>query len=244
MMPSATWTAAGIDGTSQGWIAVLVDRDLNVVDMLALRSIDEIDAKLGHAAYVAIDVPIGLSARGERGGRECDRAARGGLGHPRGSSVFPTPCRPAVYADTFPEACSRNAAPGDGPRLSRQTWEIVPKIREVDRYLRHHPECWDRVREIHPEVSFQAMNDGVPCLHRKGCPQGRQERLNLLGKAGIGVSKGLLAEGRRLGAAPHDVLDALAAAWTAVRIVRGVATALPGSPPPVDGCGLPMAIWV
>src|SRR5205814_8621714 len=77
---------------------------------------------------IAIDIPIGLS---DDGPRACDLAARRLLGRPRGSSVFPAPCRGALVATTYRRACtvSRRSV---GVALSLECFNIVPKIREVD----------------------------------------------------------------------------------------------------------------
>ena len=53
---------------------------------------------------VLIDIPIGLP---KKESRLCDRLAREKLG-PRRSSVFTVPCRDAVYAKNYKEACQTN----------------------------------------------------------------------------------------------------------------------------------------
>jgi hypothetical protein len=56
------------------------------------------------SSTIVIDIPIGLVDSAERGGRECDRLVRGELGRPRGSSVFPTPVRGVLAAQSHQQA--------------------------------------------------------------------------------------------------------------------------------------------
>ena len=77
-------------------------------------------------ACVGIDIPIGLL----EGPRTCDKAARKPLGQPRGSSVFPAPCRPAL-AQAYAEASSINRR-RTKTGLSQQAWGVAPKIKQVD----------------------------------------------------------------------------------------------------------------
>jgi predicted RNase H-like nuclease len=44
-----------------------------------------------------------------------------------------------------------------------------------------------RFREVHPEVSFKAMNGGVPLRHRKKSAGGALERLELLRREGLEI---------------------------------------------------------
>ena len=97
--------------------------------------------------------------------------------------------------------------------------------------------------EVHPEVCFWAMNSGKPVVAPKKTPAGVAERRRLLGVA-FGdktISAVLTNEGRR-GAADDNVLDALAALWTASRIAKGEARMIPEKAE-VDAAGLRMTIW-
>src|SRR5690348_2560996 len=104
----------------------------------------------GHAMtfdLVAVDVPIGLLSAYETGGRACDRAARKLLRN-RGSSVFPAPVHPVLTAKSYDEACARSlASSACRKKISKQTFGILPKIREVDELLQKRPELRDIVRE-------------------------------------------------------------------------------------------------
>jgi predicted RNase H-like nuclease len=80
----------------------------------------------------------------------------------------------------------------------------------------------ERVYEVHPEVSFRAMK-GSPLGQRKKTWNGLLERVRLLADAGIHIPDELPCGT----AAPDDVVDAAAAAWSAGRIACGEACTLP-----------------
>jgi predicted RNase H-like nuclease len=113
------------------------------------------------------------------------------------------------------------------------------KIDEVDALM--SPELQRRVVEVHPEVSFATMNNDVALKLSKKTAAGRALRIGLLGQA-WGVDVGALVQKHRgKDAKPDDILDAMAACWTAERVLRGEAEWLPPVPP-VDSRGLRMAI--
>jgi predicted RNase H-like nuclease len=133
-----------------------------------------------HFDIIAVDVPIGLLDAYEVGGRACDRAARKFLGKARRNSVFPAPVRPVLAATSWDDACARSRASAPhGNALTRQTFAILPKIREVGELLQTRPELRDVVREVHPEVCFCELV-GKPMEHRKASILGREERMRAL----------------------------------------------------------------
>jgi len=184
---------------------------------------------------LTIDIPIGLPLIGSR---ECDMKARRLLGPGRGSSVFPAPIRPVLVAPTYAEACDTGSRI-EGKRLPAQAWGIVPKIREVDLFLRDNEGARARVREVHPEVCFYFMGDSRPMAVNKKKPEGRDGRAALLRPHFGEAIDAALGDLRRLGCGADDVLDAFAALWTARRIVTGTAISIPETPVR-DTFGLPM----
>jgi len=190
---------------------------------------------------ILIDIPIGLRDRGAEQ-RGCDVAARRRLGAPRAASVFTPPARPCVYRDDWPAASDHNAEL-TGRRLSRQAWNIRGKIREVDAFLRADPARQARLREVHPELLFLALNDGVPMRAAKRLVSGRRERLAVLERhaPGItGVVEAVLPGIRPHGAGPDDLLDAMAGV-VAAHACGGSFATLPEHPE-TDGFGLRMEI--
>jgi predicted RNase H-like nuclease len=122
-----------------------------------------------------------------------------------------------------------------GPSLgvSAQAHALGPRILHVTGLAETNP----RLREVHPEVSFRAMNRGQPLRHRKKSAGGALERFELLRREGIRLD----ALGPAAAIPLDDVLDAAAAAWTARRIADGTARRLPE--PPEVVAGRDIAIW-
>ena len=73
--------------------------------------------------------------------------------------------------DTYESASSQNYAQS-GRRLSKQTWAILGKIREVDDFLGNTTDARQTLRESHPEVMFAALNGGRPMTHTKKTADG------------------------------------------------------------------------
>lgn len=230
---------AGIDGCRSGWLCLVLELESGRLEPHILPQIAELLALQPRPVLVAIDVPIGLP---DAGPRVCDREARRKLGAPRSSSVFPAPARRILEASSYLTACELGQRV-DGRKLSRQSWGILPKIREMDAFLRTDPARQTWIREVHPEVSFWAWNAKTPMAHRKKSADGRAEREALIrSKFGdaLAVAQSKLPRGQY---AADDLLDAFAALWTAERIRAGEATTLP-SAPPLDAQGLRMEIVV
>lgn len=155
----STWIA-GVDGCRGGWIAFKVElstmhTSIGLVDISAL-----LRGRPSDLAAIAIDVPIGLLD----GSRACDKAARKLLGQPRGTSVFPAPCRSSLSGANHANAAAINKRI-TGRALSRQAWSIVPKIKQVDDVIT--PTCQEWVFEVHPEISFWALAGGTPMTQSK-----------------------------------------------------------------------------
>ena len=228
---------AGADGCKAGWLRVSLCLETRSVradvsaQALALLELPPGPELLG------IDVPIGLP---DRGSRTCDVAARKLLGRPRGSSVFPAPIRSVLGTTSYADACDAHERV-DGRRLSRQAFAILPKIREVDAWLRPCAEARRRVFEVHPEVSFATLA-GEPLAEPKRGRSGRERRRRLLaGWIGEEQLSHAYHSVRGAGLGEDDFLDACAAAWTAERLAFGSHRTLPVDPP-LDSEGLPMRI--
>ncbi len=188
--------------------------------------------------FLAVDIPIGLLATPQRGGRACDREARRMLGGPRRSSVFTPPTRPALKGHGYREAIRLNRQ-----GLSLQAFGILGKIREVDQALGMSGER--RVYEAHPELAFSELG-GAAMQYNKKTAAGREERERCLRRhyRAVYVAPDALRARFGFGAvAADDILDAYALAWTAARIARGRAIRLPAGCAPRDSRGLPMEIW-
>ncbi len=244
-MSEANIWLAGVDGCRAGWIVAFIRPDGDQAHFRVMPRFSDILDAAEAPRIIAVDMPIGLPDRTGYGGRAAENAVRPLLGL-RQSSVFSVPARAALEAADYREACAIALATSDPPRkISKQLFNIAPRIREVDACLRDDPVAAVRVFEVHPEVAFWRLN-GERALTEPKKIKGRVHA------AGMSLRRSLLiaAELPRnavesvppTGAGPDDLLDALACAEIARRIYRGTATPFP-DPPPVDRYGLPMAIW-
>ncbi|WP_324392784.1 DUF429 domain-containing protein [Aggregatilinea sp.] len=223
-----TMVVVGADGCRGGWLAVLWNDD--DWDVQLFPTIDDLWQSCLGAGLILLDIPIGLPD-GDAPQRACDVEARRRLSPHHHSSVFPPPSRAALEAASYEEASAINRSVM-GKGLTRQSWGIAPKIREVDRLLRRNPRARAIMRESHPELCFWALNgcSSLPASKRTGDGQSTREQVLA---ALIPETRVILrvAQSRygRLGAGTDDILDALALAVTA-RLGRGSLTAVPGEP--------------
>jgi predicted RNase H-like nuclease len=214
---------AGVDGRRGGWVVAIVDlaaaprlESLEYVAPLAPTLADDL-------AVIAIDMPIGLS---DEGPRACDLAARKLL-QPHGTRVFPAPPRVALAHTRDYDAACRASISATGKSLSKQTWNLLPAIAEVDALADDN-----RIVECHPELAF-ALMQGHPVDERKKTPEGRAVRLDLLRKWLPDLGDPAYGD---------DGLDALACAWSASRVAAGSAIVVPAGDLPSDSVGRPMRI--
>lgn len=228
-------TVIGIDGCRAGWLAVVL-RDDGGYGSRCEPTLDFLAAY--PSASVLIDMPIGLPDAGQPA-RECDRAARRYLGRGASSRVFSPPVREVFQLTDYREAC-QHSRELTGKAFSKQAFNILPKIRQLDAYLCAQPALAKRVRESHPEVCFAALNGGkaLPGKKRRG---GLAARLRLLADCwpqSAAIYNSLRATYLKKAVADDDIADAMVLAWVAQS--RTLAT-LPAGPP-CDTSGLPMQI--
>jgi predicted RNase H-like nuclease len=203
--------ALGVDAARGGWIAIALE-DGRFADAALERRFPALLERFQDAVVVGVDIPIGLPEPGTR--RRADIEARAVVGARR-SSIFFTPARIALEATTYRAA--RDAVPS----TSAQGWSLRTAILDVDRVID------DRVREVHPEVSFAVLAGG-PLAFAKRTWNGHRERFRLLRSAGIRIPERLDAGL----AAADDVLDAAVAAWSATRVARGEHITIPADANP------------
>ena len=241
-MTDHTGYAIGVDGCAGGWFAVWHAKP-GELQSDRYRTLSALVDDHPAAERVLIDMPIGLP---EDGPRTCDTLARQQLGA-RGRSVFPVPCRPVIaYVND-----SGNDADYDraneiqrdhlGSGLSKQAWNITPKIAAVDRLLREESPGVGVV-ESHPECCFAALNDGYPVAQPKSTARGRAARFGILDSHIDGwraCYESALNDYYRNAVARDDIVDAL----VLVAAGQHELTSLP-SEPPTDDAGLPMQIVV
>lgn len=241
--PEPVWVA-GADGYPDGWIVALHQPATGTTRRRTVEDIDSLFDLPEAPAVLGVDMVIGCPDQAQAGGRHCDRAARQLLGRPRSTSVFSPPARAALGAETYEEANRRNRDSGpDAPGLSKQTFYLMPKMRALAEQMT--PTRQEHVREVHPELSFYAMNNDAPVESSKHTDAGRKARIALLAANGFPEVGEVVEDLCGDSLEPDDVLDAHAACWTARRIRSGPAERCPpqeDSAPHNDRC-LRMEIW-
>ena len=226
-----------MDGCRAGWIAIALD-ERGAHSHLVASSIAEV-ARRHPAGLLLVDIPIGLRDA-EPDERRCDLEARALLG-PRGSSVFPAPCRAAIGLSTYREASAENHR-RTGRHLSKQSFSIAPRILDVEQYLRRSWASGPVIREMHPEVCFWGLT-ARPMRHAKRTAEGAAERIAVLARhlpAAAAIVDEVTAAHRKSALRPDDVIDALVGAVTARLGVERLRT-LPARPEH-DSKGLRMEI--
>lgn len=241
-MSPATGRVVGLDGCGGGWLAVWTTPEKDSLDAEMYATIEAAAAAHSDADRVLVDIPIGLPASEARA---CDKVARKQLGV-RGSSVFPVPARAVVeyYQEAGEKASYERANDINreqlGRGLSKQAWNITPKIAAVDRVLRADSPV--SLVESHPECCFAALNDGYPIAQPKSTTAGRAARFGVLAAELDGWQscyQNALAEYYRNEVGRDDIIDAMVLTAAGQYALQ----ALPAEPP-TDDCGLPMQMLV
>ncbi|MBA7649254.1 hypothetical protein ES703_57049 [subsurface metagenome] len=244
MSPEQSFQVAGVDGCKAGWFVAIASAMnesgrtdtpcvFELKRFLVAGTFAEVLSETSDCQLACVDIPIGLSD-GKKP-RECDVAARKLLRGPRASSVFPAPIRPCLSAQDY-ETASKISFERTGKKLTKQTFALMKKIREVDDLMT--PELQNRVREIHPEILFWALNGQKPIESNKKTVPGQAQRHNLLQRIFTDIDS-ILVRAPVSGCAMDDALDAVVAAWAAGQAVIGKAKTLPEEPQ-LDSKGLKM----
>ena len=196
----------GIGECKGGWIACVLPPHDDSPSYLATHSLSEIFVALPKKLFCCIDIPTILeSGPGPRG---CDERARQVLGA-KNSTVYFAPSKAALQGKSFKEA-SRLNREETGVALTKQSWSVIPKIRETVELLSKKPVLSEVVLESNPELVVLGLTGEVPRYTKKSS-RGRKERLALLHAFGIELA--LEKEVRRVKTkkvAPgsDDILDA------------------------------------
>ncbi len=197
----------GIDGCPGGWIASAFNHDK--LELHHFINISELYDYYGDACYL-IDIPIGLSDL--KVSRTIDSELRKILRPVRHHSVFTPPCRPAINKKDYQTALEENRRV-TGKGISIQSWNIVPKIREVDNFLRGNKTANSRFYEAHPELCFFRLN-GKHLDSSKHSTKGIHERIEILRKYAGSIDE-LVDKPLPGNARKDDILDSIVLAITA-----------------------------
>jgi len=214
----------GIDGCKSGWFSVWENQDKSIhssvfSNLNELKNFFKNESQL----IVGIDMPVVLS---EVIPRQADQLARKLLSK-KASSVFTAPT-PEMLDQPNYEKASLVSKKLFGKSMSLQSWYLFPKIKDVQTMI-HHEDM--QIYEIHPELSFRAMNTEQVILESKKSPEGFAIRNSLLT---MHFKNFIFEEIRRQYARKdvmdNDILDALAVLWSAKRIQSNQASFLPQAP--------------
>ena len=151
---------AGVDGCRAGWLCLHKNGTQVAGDVFP--TFQRLLEQLSLTTIVAIDIPIGLPTAGERA---CDRMARQLLGAPRASSVFPARILTVVHETGYRAGCEKHRGVDGRPFA---TGLCDPSEDPGGERVALEP-GWraDRIKEIHPEVSFAEWNGGRAMQHVK-----------------------------------------------------------------------------
>jgi predicted RNase H-like nuclease len=219
----------GVDGCPKGWIAIVLEDGAFARAIFSRKLVDLVDAE-PDAKVMAIDVPIGSEPDRFR---RVDASAWQFVG-PRWQNIREVPPLEVMQAPRLEEALAICEALTK-KSFSNHGYALRDKVLEVAAIVK--PD--DHIIEAHPEVSFRALQ-GSPLLTKKSTWAGHTMRRDLLEGAGIVLPSDLADAG--LNAAPSDVLDAAAVAWTANRHATGASQRL--KPVIRDATGRLVTSWL
>ena len=212
---------AGIDGSKGGWVCVSgYENNFKELKFEKLKEFNDIKSK--DFDLVLVDIPIGLDIDLKKGGRIVDKLARKELLTNK-SSIFNAPSRLVLEAKNYEEANKINKNKGMG--LSKQSWNLVKKIKEVDDFIRNSNKTI--IFESHPEIIFQVMKRDKVSTKKKN-DEGIIERRNLLEKNGFNkvfLERNLSAKDSFY--KKDDFIDACSLFWSANRAIAKTEVKIP-----------------
>ena len=158
--------------------------------------------------------------------RQADQLARKLLSK-KASSIFTAPT-PEMLAQPNYEKASLVSKRLFGKSMSLQSWYLFPKIKDVQTMI-HHEDM--QIYEIHPELSFRAMNNEQVILESKKSHEGFATRNSLLAlHFKHFIFEEIRCQYAKKDVMDDDILDALAVLWSAKRIQSNKASFIPQAP--------------
>ena len=217
-------TIFGIDGCKSGWF-VAQSQDNKAINFMLIESLDNINDFTKKSAVMGIDIPLELH---EKGTRMAEKEARVILGR-RASTIFSPPAIKTLNAKTYFDACRINYNE-EGKKISKQTWHIFNKIKEA-RKIYLDKASNKKLFEIHPELSFMAMNHMQVLIDSKKTIEGRKKRLKLInGYYPFFSFDDVRGKFSSKDVADDDILDAIAVLWSTQKIIDNIASYVPKKP--------------
>jgi len=214
----------GIDGCKSGWFTVWQNHD-ETIETAIFQSLNNLKDFFTepNQLIIGIDMPVILS---EVMPREADQLARKLLSK-KASSIFTAPTPEMLYQPSY-EKASLISKKLIGKSMSLQSWYLFPKIKDVQTIL-HYENI--KIFEIHPELSFRAMNNEKVILESKKTAEGFEIRKSLLDKHFFSFNfDAIRNKYQKKDVMNNDILDALVVLWSTKRIVNNQASYLPKLP--------------
>lgn len=230
---------AGIDGCENGWLAVSIAHGASAI--FQTETFPELMEHLPESDVILVDMPIGLVKNREEESYRPEKYARSFIPK-KGSSIFNAPSEQAAYCTTYQDANMMNRRIL-GKGLSKQSYYISRKIREVDTYIKQASAQANILMESHPEVCFARLQPHKePVLENKKSPAGQDKRLEILRSYRPDVARMVkheLSASKVLRGMVDDVIDAACLAIVAeYGMMRGFHS-IPDVPRK-NGDGIPM----
>ena len=215
----------GIDGCRAGWIVTKI-LDNQALSFQIIHDLNDEYLKNNTLSHIGIDIPLGLSPNGKR---IAEIEARFLL-KKRACTIFSPPTINALKANNYIEACEINFKEC-GKRISKQSWNLFPKIIEAQKFLENNLVKKLKVFEIHPELSFMAMNNMNLVLESKKTIIGKKIRIKLIKRFFPSFSFELVRKKyNKNEVLDDDILDSISVVWSTQRIVDNIAQFVPKEP--------------
>ena len=214
----------GIDGCKRGWFSVWQNPD-DTIQSSIFSTLNHLKDFFNDEAHliIGIDMPVVLS---DFIPRKADQLARKLLSK-KASSVFTAPT-PEMLEQPNYERASYVSKRLFGKSMSLQSWYLFPKIKDVQTIIH---DAHINLYEIHPELSFRAMNHEEVILESKKSKEGFEIRNALLRRHFESFDfESIRNLYPRKDVMDNDILDAMAVLWSTKRIQANEASFLPKIP--------------
>ena len=219
----------GIDGCKAGWITTKIQENKSISFHL-IENLNDGYLERCNVSHIGIDVPLQLSRMGKR---FAEIEARSLLKN-RACTIFSPPTLNALKAKNYMDACEVNFKEC-GKRISKQSWNLFPKIKESQEFLKNKLIKKLGVFEVHPELSFMAMNDMHLIQASKKTDIGKEIRIKLIQKFFPEFSFELVRNKyKKNQVLDDDILDSVSVLWSTQRIVDNIAKFVPKDPKRID----------
>ena len=214
----------GIDGCRFGWV-VAEEKTKGDLSIQLIESLNYLESVISKKAIAGIDIPLAIH---EKGFRMADAEARGLL-KSRASTIFSAPAKETLLSDNYNDACAINESIC-GKKISKQSWFLFSKIKEARTiFCQAHKKI--KLYEVHPELSFMAMNGMRVIELGKKTDEGFKMRHKLVKKLFSKFDfEQTRANFKRCDVADDDILDAIAVLWSTQKIVANIASYVPKKP--------------